>query len=359
MLGQGFMPRIRIVEEWLRHPAAPATRWRSIMVVAEAWGEQRVLMKAYAESVDQTRPTIVLHGIELAIGPAGTDPHGAWGIHVHPQVDGRAQEISESLREAARRVAGSKGNPARLADEVSDFERKRTDNWAPGTPRGVPGGAADSRNYFEPMVAASSFDQPAYASSYDQAAVVAAQSATLMPQSPQASFAGPSGFPVAAAVVASTPSNPQDRLTPLPVAANHDPSAGSTHSLRRRRGWTSPIKPQGAEPGGRTALGYESGAGAQSAVIRLGLRPGTAAQLGRIVDRTVPSHFEISPHERDVLNALGDKGMLTAAAIGALVGTVDPIAWMEQLMRKLVEYGLDIVVPGATQGGEPTYRLHV
>ena len=70
------MPRIRIVEEWLRNPAAPPTRWRSIMVVAEKWAEQRVLMRAYAESMDQTRPTIVLHGVELAIGPAGIDPHG-------------------------------------------------------------------------------------------------------------------------------------------------------------------------------------------------------------------------------------------------------------------------------------------
>jgi hypothetical protein len=339
------MPRIRIVEEWLRHPAAPATRWRSIMVVADVWAEQRVLMKAYAEAVDQTRPTIVLHGEELAIGPAGTDPHGAWGIHVHPQVDGRAQQIAESLKEAAKRVAGSKGNPARLVDEVSDFERKRTDNWSPGTPRGTPGSAADSRNYIEPMVLA--------ASQYDQAAVVAAQSATYIPAAATASYAGPSGVPTAPAIIAAPPVNPAQRLTPLPVQAE----AADSRPMRRRRGWTSPVQTAAPEPGGRTALGYESGAGAQSAIIRLGLRPAVAAQLGRFADRTVPPDFQVSPHEREILNALGEVDVLTARAIGQLLGVVDPVAWMEQLVRKLLDYGLDLVAPGPAYGGEPTYRL--
>ena len=85
------MARIRIVDEWLRSPASPPTHYRSIMVVAERWAEQRVLMRAYAESADQTRPTIVLHGTELAIGPASTDPNGSWGIHVQPPVDGRRE----------------------------------------------------------------------------------------------------------------------------------------------------------------------------------------------------------------------------------------------------------------------------
>ena len=38
------MPRIRIVDEWLRYPGGPTTRWRSVMVVADVWGEQRVLI---------------------------------------------------------------------------------------------------------------------------------------------------------------------------------------------------------------------------------------------------------------------------------------------------------------------------
>jgi hypothetical protein len=325
------MARIRIVDTWLRSPASAPQQWRSIMVVAEQWAEQRVLMRAYAESADQTRPTIVLHGVELAIGPAGIDPHDAWGIHVHPQDDGRAQEIAEALRLAARRLAGSKGNAPRLEDEQSAFERKRTDNWSPGTPRGVPGSAADSGHYFEPMVA-----------SY-----VPAQSATYIPQS---------GMPQGQPVVASTPHNAQQRLTPLPVQAqSQDP--GETRVGRRRRGWTSPVPPSpGAEPG-RTALGYESGAGAQSAIIRLGLRPSAASQLGRIGQRTVPADFEITRHERDVLNQLAEVEYLAARAIGQIVGAADPVAWMEELMRKLNEHGLDIVAPGAAIGGEPTYRL--
>lgn len=310
------------------------------MVVAEQWAEQRVLMRAYAESGDQTRPTIVLYGVELAIGPAGIDPHGPWGIHVHPQVDGRAQEIAEALVLAARRLAGSKGNPARLADESSDFERKRTDNWAPGAPRSEP--ASDSRNYFEPMVAASQ-SNVAYASQYDQPAMVAAQSATFIPQSVSPAYGA------AVPVTSATPANAQQRLTPLPMPES-GPSAEPAPS-RRRRGWTSPI------PNQRTALGYESGAGAQSAVIRLGLRPGAAAQLGRIVDRTVPAEFAITPAERDVLNMLAESDVLTARAIRNLIGVEDAVAWMEALIAKLASHGLDIVAPGPAHGGEPTYRL--
>ena len=51
----------------------------SVMVIAEKWAEQRVLMRAYAECRDQLRPTIMLHGIELAIGPAGLELNGPWG----------------------------------------------------------------------------------------------------------------------------------------------------------------------------------------------------------------------------------------------------------------------------------------
>src|SRR5205807_106834 len=76
------MAQIRIVDDWLRSPASPPSHYRSVMVIAEKWAEQRVLMRAYAESRDQTRPTILLHGIELAIGPAGLDLNGPWGIHV-------------------------------------------------------------------------------------------------------------------------------------------------------------------------------------------------------------------------------------------------------------------------------------
>lgn len=332
------MARIRIVEEWLRCPACPPTRWRSIMVVAEQWAEQRVLMRAYAESVDQTRPTIVLHGVELAIGPAGTDPHGPWGIHVHPQVDGRAQEIADALRDAARRLAGSRGNAPRLEDEASDFDRKRTDNWALGTPPAPPP-VVGARPYFEPMVAASQ------------------QMATYVPVQPAAEYVPPSGLPVAPPVVATAAVNAQQRITPLPMATP-PPETRPTTVGRRRRGWTSPIpNQQSAEPGARTALGYESGAGAQSAIVRLGLRPAASAQLGRIGDRKVPADFEITRQERDVLNQLAEVEYLTARAVGQLVGEADPVAWMEALIGKLAAHGLDIVGPGPALGGEPTYRL--
>src|SRR5678815_595373 len=126
------MARIRIVDEWLRSPVSTPTRYRSVMVVADSWGEQRVLMRAYQNAPDQTRPTIVLHDTELAIGPAGMEPYGPWGIHVEPPVDGRAQELRLQLELAARRMAGSKGSPPRLEDEQNRFEGMRTGVWLPG-----------------------------------------------------------------------------------------------------------------------------------------------------------------------------------------------------------------------------------
>ena len=360
------MARIRIVDDWLRSPASPPTHWRSIMVVADSWAEQRVLMRAYAESVDQTRPTIVLHGQELAIGPAGTDPHEHWGIHVQPPVDGRAQELKDQLELAARRLAGSKGNAPRLADEVSPFDRKRTNNWAPGSPRDVPGAPRDQP--YEPQVAASqAFAAAQQAIAASQQAVAAAQQAAptqappsaptvFVPQAPPAQFvpqAAPAQFvpqapPAQFVPQSAAPVNPGERRTPMPVQAP-----------ARRRGWTSPV-PVAASPTtspARTALGYDSGAGAQSAVVRLGLRPAVSARLARLVDRTVPADFAITPHERDVINALGERDQLTARQIGAMIGVADPVTWMERLVEKLASYGLDLVAPGAPAGGEPTYVL--
>ncbi|TMQ09775.1 MAG: hypothetical protein E6J91_29230, partial [Deltaproteobacteria bacterium] len=132
------MAQIRIVDDWLRSPASAPSHYRSVMVIAEKWAEQRVLMRAYAESRDQLRPTIMLHGIELAIGPAGLDLNGPWGIHVGDDPEARAPHIKEQLEHAARRIAGSKGNPPRLADEEPTFNREPTANWAPGAPRIMP-----------------------------------------------------------------------------------------------------------------------------------------------------------------------------------------------------------------------------
>ena len=316
------MAQIRVVDHWLRSPVSPPSHHRSIMVVAEKWAEQRVLMRAYAESRDQTRPTIMLHGHELAIGPAGTDIHGPWGIHVPDGHDGDAQTVKLQIEHTARRMAGSKGNPPRLADESATFDREPTGNWGPGAPRLVPQ-RPDHRT--APLV---DYVAPAVAARVPQT-----QQATFVPQV------------AAAQVVASqrqvvsevaSPSNPELRLTPV----------------MRPRGRTQP-------PPLRTALGYTSGAGAQSAIVRLGLAPHVSARLGRLVERVVPPDFHVDAGERRVLTALGDR-VLTARAIGQMLDIVDAVAFMEELVRKLETFGLgDLVEPGEPDGGEPTYRLRL
>src|SRR5688572_3681941 len=182
----GRVARIRIIDEWLRSPVSSPSRHRAVMVVAESWSEQRVLMRAFAACSDQTRPTIVLHGYELAIGPAGTDPHGEWGIHVEPPVDGRAQELRAELELAARRLSGSKGNPPRLVDEASRFDNKSTHLWAPGTPPdpgpgAVPAAALRSTSlgygYYEPAVVAPPIDSPIIPSAAPRLAPVSSQPA--------------------------------------------------------------------------------------------------------------------------------------------------------------------------------------
>lgn len=353
------MARIRIVDEWLRSPASPPTHYRSIMVVAERWAEQRVLMRAYAEAADQTRPTIVLHGTELAIGPAGTDPNGSWGIHVQPPIDGRAQELQGQLELAAKRMAGAKHSPPRLEDEAGGFERKRTNNWAPGSPRDLPE-APIARSAWDPAVAASQH-LPAYVAaspgastiapmaSAHNAAVMTVASAVSVPLQPAASYAAvgpaaehiPRGAPAEAHPVAA-PVNPALRRTPIPSRA--DPG-------RARRPSSPPSRHA------RTALGFSSGAGAQSAIIRLGLRPAAARRLGRLAEATVPPDFQITSDEREVLNLLAERDRLTARAVRELVGVVDAVAWMEALMAKLESYGLDLVAPGEAHGSEPTYQL--
>ena len=108
----------------------------------------------------------------------------------------------------------------------------------------------------------------------------------------------------------------------------------------------------------RTALGYSSGAGAQSAIVRLGLAPQVSAKLGRYNDRVVPAEFQIDHGERRVLNALGESEHLTAHAIGQLLDLADAVSFMEELVKKLEAFGLgDLVEPGHPIGGEPTYRM--
>lgn len=373
------MARIRIVDEWIRSPASPPTHYRSVMVVAEKWAEQRVLMRAYAECRDQVRPTIVLHGQELAIGPAGIDPNGPWGIHVQPPSDGRAQELSGQLEFAARRMAGSRGNPPRLQDEESTFDRKPTNNWAPGAPPDVPTMIPQASGpsaavpapaaammpaapmmptapgaYPAPFAAA----PPAFSPPMPQpmppptppmlqappvARVPAVDAATYIPNLPSAEVVQPGAY-VTPGMLIAAPSNPGLRKTPVPMPAD-----------RVHRG-RSPTQPPPSSDRG-TALGYQSGAGAQSAVVRLGLHPAVSQRLSRFVNRTVPADFQISKPERDVLNAIGEREVLSARTIGQLLGLADPVGWMEALISKLERYGLDLVEPGPAEGGEPTYIL--
>ena len=270
-------------------------------------------MRAYAESRDQLRPTIMLHGTELAIGPAGLDLNGPWGIHVGENAEARASHIKEQLEASARRLAGSKGNPPRLADEAGTFDREPTGNWNPGAPRVLPQRSA----------------QP------PQVQHVATAGAARIPQAPAAAYAAPVPLQHSAAPAdaSAAPSNPELRVTPMPRPRS---------------------RPQ--QPGVRTALGYPTGSGAQSAVVRLGLAPHVSARLGRLVDRVVPPDFHIDAGERRVLNALGE-GELTARGIGQMLDVTDPVSFMEELTRKLEAYNLDLVEPGDPQGGEPTYRL--
>ena len=110
-------------------------------------------------------------------------------------------------------------------------------------------------------------------------------------------------------------------------------------------------------PHARTALGYASGSGAQSAVVKLGLAPAVSSLLGRYVDRIVPADFMLDPGERRILNALGEQE-LTARAIGHMLDLADAVSFMEELTRKLEQFGLgDLIEPGEAQGGEPTYRM--
>src|SRR5215470_3642225 len=138
------MAQIRFVDVWMRAPGAGPSHYRSVMVIAEKWAEQRVLMRAYAESRDQTRPTIMLHGIELAIGPAGIDVNGPWGIHVGDNPDGRAQEIKTHFEQAARRLEGQPAAaPRRRIDVRSRADRELGAGLA-AHPAPAPGQPADA-----------------------------------------------------------------------------------------------------------------------------------------------------------------------------------------------------------------------
>ena len=280
------LARIRIIDEWLRSPVAPPSRYRAVMVVAESWSEQRVLMRAFAACGDQTRPTIVLHGIVLAIGPAGLEPHGEWGIHVEPPVDGRAQELRTELELAARRLAGSKGNPPRLADEVSRFENKATHLWAPGTAPDVPAAPAPcmGHGYYEPAELVARSGRP-----------------MLVEGNPHPALAPPDRQTVLAPPHQAPPSDGRSRSGTIPMAPLFGGLAASataettTESVgsRTRPGFLPPPPP------------------ARSASMTVPPSPpappaaSTQLTFASLVGRTMPLGLQLTQVERDVLDALG------------------------------------------------------
>ena len=167
----------------------------------------------------------------------------------------------------------------------------------------------------------------------------------MLPNPPQVSYVAPVG---AARV-------PQQQVaTQVSAVQGHQSDLRRTPMPRSRTGRT---RPPPMSPG-RTALGYASGSGAQSAVVRLGLAPHVSAKLGRFVDRIVPSDFVIDAGERRVLNALGEGAVLAAQAIGQMLAIGDAVSFMEELTRKLEFFGLgDLIEPGDPVGGDPSYRM--
>ena len=339
------MAKIRFVDDWLRSPHAAPSRFRVAMVVAEKWAEQRVLMRAYSSGRDQTQPTIVLHGHELAIGPASLDPNGPWGIHVAPMVDGRAQELQSMLEAAAKRLAGSKGNPPRLADEEGTFDREPTGSWEMGAPRMVP--EAGRSREMEPS----------------QVARIAPSAKTFHANPPHhaavAPMVAPSAMPISAVRSGPSAGNSASSSVSMSAASNsaqHGAGVRATPMPRRRPANTE------TPSNGRTALGFQSGAGAQSALVRLGLSPAVSSRLARLAHSVVPTDFQITTFERMVLNMLGDAALyanadVQAREIGTLIAVEDPVAWMEDLIYKLEQFGVPLIEPGNPLGAEPSYRI--
>ena len=76
-----------------------------------------------------------------------------------------------------------------------------------------------------------------------------------------------------------------------------------------------------------------------------------------MVNHTMPLGFRLSPKERTVLNALGKTNALSASEVADIVGVTNGMVWMEALMCKLADHGLDLIAPGDDRAGEPTYTL--
>jgi hypothetical protein len=312
------------------------------MVVARSWSEQRVLMRAFSASDDQTRPTINLHGSELAIGPAGTDPHGEWGIHVEPPVDGRAQELREALQLAAKLLAGSKGNPPRLQDEVPEFEDRATNNWAPGVGPAVP----ENKSYYEPAAGAptsASKDIPS------AAAARAKLSKTNFRKTPPF-WGGMYDTPELAK--SGDPSSLQHTSGPA-AKPTEAPRLRSKRHTFRYSGVVTAQTPKAAAPAATGAKGS-----AKKTVFGFSSAKNQSVSYAAAAGKTMPLGFTLEEPERRLLNELGKQPSMSAGEIATLLGLAEePMVWMSRFMDKLAEFGLDLVAPGDDRDGEPTYIL--
>lgn len=322
------------------------------MVIARSWAEQRVLMRAFAECEDQTRPTITLHGAQLAIGPAGLDPHGEWGIHVEPPVDGRAQELREALQLAAKLLAGSKGNPPRLQDEVSDFEGRATQHWKPALAAEP---APAQAPYYEPATRA----PQSLAAELPRVAAVGVQRAHLRKTPPfwGNTYATPE-------LVVSAPDGEEllrgksSAVIPNILAAQPLVQGGAVAAAPSSRSLRNTFRYSGAvvvqkQPLAETTNSKKTGAKTVHGFSSVMRQNETYAV---IAGKTMPLGFALAPAERRVLEALG-KSCLTATEVGALLGVPDPMNWMSSFMDRLTDLGLDLVAPGDDLNGEPTYIL--
>ena len=375
-------------------------------------------MRAFASSSDQTRPTIILHGEELAIGPASTDPHGEWGIHVQPPVDGRAQELREALQLAAKLLAGSKGNPSRLQDEQSELEDRATNNWnpimakKPSASRGnrtVPGkkpavsteakpaGSAGKRTVFGKKLAASTGAKPAGSagkrtvfghdgsdsnkpaeSEYYEPAMNAPTSS-----SPEILSSGASRAKLAKAKMRKTPpfwadvyerpeleegTRPSRMTSAEASSSSASGEAAAPAPTRRAKRPTVQYNGVDVAAGAKVAAGAASTASPaaevgprkkKAAKTAFGSLPNEAPKeaFAATASKTMPIGLTLDNSERLILNELGKHPVLTASAIGRLLNSQEPMEWMSCFMDKLAEFGLDLVSPAADEDGEPTYML--
>ena len=331
------------------------------MVIARSWAEQRVLMRAFAECEDQTRPTITLHGSQLAIGPAGLDPHGEWGIHVEPPVDGRAQELREALQLAAKLLAGSKGNPPRLQDEVSHFEDKATNHWKPAS-KAEP--QVTRPDYYEPAAGKASAGEtpvspaarmarthfrktpPFWGNTYDTPEL---QTKTA----PAEALVHGSRRAASSAVPKAQPMPMAQSVAQSVAQSTASAGAGPSKSSRQRR---QTFRYSGAVTAQKTVSGPATKNKAAKTVHGFSSAKRQYETYAATAGKTMPLGFKLDDAERRVLDALG-KASLSATEVGALLDVEDAMSWMARFMDKLAELGLDLVTPGDDRDGEPTYIL--